>query len=279
MKTILYADILFIEGVIINYTLLLCTAHFASFKKNRWRLILSATAGGAASFLILIPSPGLFFEVVIKIIVSLLIVMLCFNVFGKALVKAFLWYMLFNCLLAGLLLLFYFMGGVGFAANNMQVYFDISAVMLVGSALALYLLMRIISLFFGKPETGTFETAILYGDSEFVFMARYDSGFVAKDILQNGRLLLASLPDIKKSLPTGLTDALLLYFNLGDVSPGLTLLMLNSAFGGELLPAIYPVTATINNKVFCDVKICFTKNKIDADGAAALLSVDFKEIF
>ncbi len=268
---------LFLQGVIINYILLLCTAQLAEIKFKRRRLIIAAMLGGVASFMIFLPSPPLLLQLLIKFSITALIIIVAFKSNRKGYLKIFLWYILFNCLLAGLLLLFRFAGGE-YTDNNLQVYFDISAFMLIATTAFLYLVVNIIKRIFSSHDTDVLEMQFCYQELIFKAHGRYDSGFAARDILQNAPLILMGYRNNKQNLPDELVLSLETYFTTGMPSNKLSVLPLTGVGGSELTATLYPVTVVVNEKKTENVKLCFSKNAINLGGASCLISKEFMEV-
>ncbi len=277
VKTVIYLDMLFLQGVIINYALLLCAAQLSAVNFKRRQIILAAVFGGVASFIIFLPTPPAILQATIKLLITALIILVAFKSNARGYLKIFLWYILVNCLLAGLLLLFRLAGGE-YTDNNMQVYFDISAVMLIATIVIIYLAINLIKKIFPSHDTAPLELNFNYKERNFTLNGRYDSGFAAQDILQNAPLILVGLKNSKKYLPDELVHSLENYFSTGMPNDGLSILPLTGVGGLELTATLFPVTVVVNNKEARDVKLCFSKNAIELGGASCLVSKEFMEV-
>ncbi len=279
MNTIIYLDVLIIEGVIINYLLLLCTATFTAAPKNRARMFTAALLGGVASLMILLPERGFIADFAVKTLVTLVILKVAFKVNYKAFVKCTLWYILFNCLLSGLLLLIYYFGYTDLHAKNFQLYIDISPLLLVGTTVLLYIIVKVLCYFLIKPDLTVLQCTIIGDTHRFSLAGVYDSAFVATDILQEAPLVLLSYPAVSNMLAPEHRSALKAYFTNFELCEGFTLLPIDGIGGSELLPALYPVSVMINGKEVQKVKLCFTNRDINIKGAGCLLSKEFMEVY
>ncbi len=278
MKTVMYIDMLFIQGVLINYTLLLCSARFSGINVNRWRILASAIFGGLASFLIFLPTPAIIFQIIIKLLVTNILLFIAFKTNIRGYIKGFIWYIAFNCFLAGLVLLFYFTGGNGVILKNFQIYFDISAILLVIATLVLYICATAIRMVFVVPEQKPTRIEITVKEAVFNLSACYDNGFTAKDILNNAPLLLIDYNSCKASLPETVRTGYLNYHKNAQLSHGMSVLPINSIGGTELTLSLYPVSVKVEEKIVDGVKLCFTKQSIDINGTSCLLSKEFMEV-
>ncbi len=245
---------------------------------KRLRLFFAASLGGIASFLILLPSPIIPLQMLIKLLVTALILLVAFRTNLRGYFKAFIWYILFNCLFAGLLLLFQFSGGQ-FQSNNMQFYFDISAMTLIFTTIVLYLTLTLIRYIF-KEHSGS-EPMFLelrHNNLCFRLTACYDSGFRAHDILQGAPLVLIGYPSCKTELPFEICIALEKYFSEGMPGEGFSVLPLDGVGGSELTATLFPVSVLSNDKKIDSIKLCFSNKHIDVGGAHCLLSKEFMEV-
>ncbi len=278
MKTVIYIDMLIIQGVLINYTLLLCSARFAGINVNRWRILASAILGGLASCFILLPTPSILIQLMIKFSVTMLLLFVAFKTSLKGYIKGFAWYLLFNCFLAGLILIFYFTGGSGIVIKNMQLYFDISAVFLVVATLVLYICASAIRLAYVTPEQKPELIEMSYGEDTFKIKACYDSGFIAKDILNNAPLIILDYKNCRQHLPDVIVRAVEDYSDKGLLKPGASILPINSIGGAELTVTFYPLTIKMSEKTISGVKLCISKKNIDINGVNCLMSKEFTEV-
>ncbi len=278
MKTVLYIDMLFIQGVLINYTLLLCSARFATLPINKLRIAVAAIIGGLASFMIFLPSPAIFLQVLIKIAVTVIMTLVAYKTKKIGYIKGFFWYVFFNCVLAGLVLLFYFTGGNGVIIQNMQIYFDISSIFLVASTLTLYISATAIRMIFVSHTIEPVDLTLKYGDNSFSLPAIYDSGFTAKDLLNNAPLIILDYNSCKEGLPQIITQKYEQYQTDGMPPNGSGMLPLNSISGTELIFTVYPVTVYCNNKTVNGIKLCISKNKVELNSVNCLMSKEFMEV-
>ncbi|MCX7902976.1 MAG: sigma-E processing peptidase SpoIIGA [Caloramator sp.] len=78
MGDILYIDIVFLENLFMNYFLLYLLKRLVRSKAPNWRLFLSALIGALYVLIILMPNMGIYLNLSMKILVSLLMIVIAF---------------------------------------------------------------------------------------------------------------------------------------------------------------------------------------------------------
>lgn len=191
---IVYADILIILNMLVDYFLLLSTASFVGKKPKLWRMLLGAFLGGVFSLYIFLPQSPIIIEFIIRIIFCSII---SFCVFGFLNLKAFLKvvgvFFGVNCLYAGLIsAIWKIFKPKGLVINNSVVYFDISALTLIVSTVIFYFLFIFLSRFFasnGKMSEKCFITLLAEGNKSS-FTAIIDTGNSVSDIFGNSEVII-----------------------------------------------------------------------------------------
>lgn len=146
---IVYADLLSFTNSIVTYFLLLGVCAVFKFRPKTYRLILGALFGGLCSLTIFLPEMNFFFEVLLRIVICSLQVLITFSFKNK---------IRFLKLAACLLTITYIFGGAIlsvleiFETNNIfyyngVAYFNISPMMLILSTCAIYLFIKLLTLF------------------------------------------------------------------------------------------------------------------------------------
>ena len=74
-----YIDIVFLENILLNYIILLSTAIISKSKISSPQILLASSIGGIYSILNYIVEISLFFNMIIKLMMSILLVMIAFN--------------------------------------------------------------------------------------------------------------------------------------------------------------------------------------------------------
>ena len=146
IANVIYLDVLVAVNLFVTYFLLLSTALLLHQKPKRWRMVLSALAGGASSLVIFLDDLHWLVPVLIKIALGVLLVIIAFPWKGKGVfIKTALLFIAVNFLFAGIMMaLWFFVSPVDMYYRNGVVYFNISALTLAVSTVVAYLIVRLI---------------------------------------------------------------------------------------------------------------------------------------
>ncbi len=138
---IVYADILIVLNLIVDYLLLKASALLLSARPRTVRLIISSVLGAISSLYIFIPYTSVFFEFLFKILVCSTMSIVAFGYHSfKSFLKSSGILLFITCGYAGIMIaVWYIFKPRGMVINNGIVYFDISPVVLVFSTVAAYL--------------------------------------------------------------------------------------------------------------------------------------------
>lgn len=143
---VIYVDVLFVVNFFITYLLLLFTSLMLKRSYNTLRLLFASAAGGLYSLVILADNLSFLLTAAGKLFVSFLIVFIAFGfvrltVFFKSAALFYFSNLLFLGIIIAIQMLF---KSDGITLNNGTVYFDISAKILLFSALAAYLISVVV---------------------------------------------------------------------------------------------------------------------------------------
>lgn len=198
---IVYADILIILNLAVDYFLLRAAAFFLHLNLPLWRILLSSVTGGLSSLYIFLPAFGVFADILFRTAVCAVMSFVCFGFGG---IKAF----LRKC---GILLLVTFgYGGImtalwyllkpgGMAVINSVVYFNISPTVLIISSVAAYFLMRFISIIFSGTSklAERCEITVSAGNNSITMEGIVDTGNSVEDIFGGGEVIIADSEYVK----------------------------------------------------------------------------------
>lgn len=178
--TVIYVDILVVLNFFITLLLLLVTAKLSKRKTDIKRTIAAALLGGAYSLVILIDGMPPFLSVFLKLPAACFIVLAAFQfrslfAYIKEVVIFFFTNLLFVGIIVGLWLIF---RPAGVVVNNSTVYFNVSAKLLLLSAVLAYLISSvIIKIYNGKTAAkALYEVTVYAAGSAVKFFAFADSG-------------------------------------------------------------------------------------------------------
>lgn len=178
--TVIYIDVLFVVNFFITFLLLLVTAKFCKRDEKLWRSVLASFVGGAYSLVILIDDLNFLISVLGKLFAACLIVLIAFKFRNiKIYIKEVAIFFFVNLLFLGIIVgLWFIFKPKGVAINNSVVYFDVSAKLLLISALLAYIIsvaiIRIYNNKIGKKEL--YQITVYKGNEMAKFFAFADSG-------------------------------------------------------------------------------------------------------
>lgn len=244
MKTVIYLDVLLLVDFLIGYFLLRATALLTGTPLPFRRALLGATGAAFSSLILLAPRLPMLLQIVYQLVTALMIARMTFGWRGwSTLLRQTLWYGLLNLLLAGFVLLAIQRWGItALHTNNLAVYFNLSPFTLLLAVLGVYLCIRLGVLLFGEPppEQG-WKLQIMLQQSQLELNACFDTGFLVKDPLTGGPVVLVSLKQVEKHLPVELQVFLKAYFEgkaPTTLSVPVRLVPCKTVTGQQVLPGV-----------------------------------------
>lgn len=193
--TVIYVDVLLIINFFITFFLLLLTGKLSKTEEKLWRTVLGSVIGGAYSLVILADDLSFLVSVIGKFAVGAVIVLASFRLRGwKNYIKEVLIFFFANLMFVGIIIgTWMIFKPKGVVINNSTVYFDISAKLLLFSALFAYLLsvfiIRIYNNKIAKKEL--YRAVINKNNREYKFFAFADSGNNLKEPFSNYPVIIA----------------------------------------------------------------------------------------
>ncbi len=212
LKTVIYADILVVINIIVNYLLLRACAAFTGFGFKAWRFLAASAAGGLFSLIIFVENISLWLNILLKTVFCVIMILIAFSTKS---VKAF-----FKCTAAFLAVNFAF-GGIMLAVctallpnsaayHNGVVYFDIDIITLTVAATVCYCILKLISRFMKSkvPQQSIYSIKITYGGKAVEGKALFDSGNSLCDCFSGRPVIICESSFISPLLSgTQLTEA------------------------------------------------------------------------
>lgn len=273
MKTVIYADILIVVNIIVNYLLLRTTSVIAGCQHKTLRIVISSAAGGLFSLMIFIENIPFTLNLVIK---GLFLIFMVYVAFGCKSIKAF-----FKCCGAFFLSNFAFAGimlalSITVMPNtaiykNGIVYFDIDIFTLTVSSVICYAVLSLISRFTKSkvPQKSIYSIKITCGEYTVEGKALFDSGNGLCDCFSGRPAIIAEKDFIKKLYGDN---------EISDMK-NFRLIPFSTIGNGGALPAFMSdKTEILTEGVWCEAKdiyIAVTENKIVSGGYSALLGTPF----
>ncbi|MBO5321920.1 MAG: sigma-E processing peptidase SpoIIGA [Clostridia bacterium] len=192
---VVYADILFVVNLIVDYFLLRVSLKVLKTTPKSWRIAVSAVIGGLFSFYIFLPKSPLLIEILAHLLMNSVMMLVCM---GFKSVKTFLRGMLVHfgvvCCYGGVMTaLWQIFKPQGMIINNSVVYFNISPVVLIITTVFGYFLYMIFSKIFAITSKGAKRCNItLYALGKSVgASAIIDTGNSISDIMSDSEVIIA----------------------------------------------------------------------------------------
>ena len=264
---VIYADMLFLTNLYIDFFLLICAKKFLKLHSSSLRLLLGAFIGAVYSLTALLPKQSLPVNLPLSLLSALAMALAAFSPCKRQLIlKAALVFYLFSFLFAGFFMLVYTAFPAGrVALRNGLVYFDISPVSLFLCTLAAYLATSLFRRIFASADHRTMYQSFLvtHQGVRVKLFAKADTGNGLREPFSGLPVLIAEEEILRPLLPEQIRRYLSDLKNAGDnggsadipvPENALRLVPFSSMGGRGILPAFRPdriVTARENQPVNC----------------------------
>ena len=192
---VIYADILVIVNVVVDYFLLLAAAHMAGRTVSGRRLIFGAVVGGFTALTVFLPKQNFLVDCAIRFAALLL---MAFAAFGYHSIRVF----ARACGITALVTCGY--GGLmaavwqifrprGMAVIGHVVYFDLSPLVLIAATVATYLLFTALTFLLKRhsPHADRCEVTVSAGERHVTKTALIDTGNALEDVMGGAKVLVA----------------------------------------------------------------------------------------
>lgn len=271
-----YADILLVINLFVNYALLLCSSMIMKNTASRLRVLLGASIGAFYGLIIFLPDMPSAIELSLRLIATVLIVL---STFGYKNLRYFL-----RCFFTFLAVSFAF-GGImlvlwvtvaprGMVYNNGAVYFDIDLAVLAVSTVVSFALVSLISHFTARraPKESVALVKIASNGTTVNATALIDTGNSLCENFSGYPVALGEYGTLEKILPSAVHD----YLDGRDIAPSsdFRVVMHKTVSGTGILPVFRPdyiEIRTASRTVRTDkVYLAVTKNNL-AGGEYTLL--------
>lgn len=190
-----YADILFLVNLIVDYFLLRISLTVLKIAPKTWRLVLSAITGGLFSFYIFLPKSPLLIEILAHLLMNSVMMLICIGFKGfKTFLRGMLVHFGVVCCYGGIMTaLWQIFKPQGMIINNSVVYFNISPVVLIITTILGYFLYMIFSKIFAVSSKSAKQCNITFyalGKSVGA-SAIIDTGNSISDIMSDSEIIIA----------------------------------------------------------------------------------------
>lgn len=263
---VVYADVLVILNLYINYFLIRSTALFLRRPISNGRCIAAALAGGLAALVILLPELPFFAVALEKTALGALIV---FIAFGKQKLSDFavclVLFLMVSFTFAGLMTaLWTFAAPYGMAYGNGVCTFDIPLIAIAAFTAAGYCIVRLVRVLSDKRLRCAQIRAVTVRNNgnELTLRGLADTGNSLCDIFSGKPVIICAADKIADIAPKWVFD----YFggNVGDTAEGVRLIPCKTVAAEALMPVFRAEKITIGGKP-ADAVIGVSKNSLGDD--------------
>lgn len=273
LNTVIYADILIVINIIINYLLLRASAAVTACEFKPLRFLAASALAGVFSLIIFADNLPVWLSVIIKILFLTIMVAIAFGAKSvKAYTKYFAAFFISNFVFAGIMLaVCTFLLPNGAMYKNGVVYFDIDILTLTISAIVCYIILSLLSRLTRSrvPPKCIYDIRITAGEKSVEGKALFDSGNTLCDCFSGKPVIIA-----EEEFVENLYDK----SNLSDMK-NFRLIPFTTIKNGGALPAFMAdeVEIEINGSPARakEIYIAVTDKKIVSGGYSALLGVPF----
>lgn len=202
MKTIVYADVLIVINILLNYLLLRADAALTSSSFKTWRLFISSLLGGLFSLVIFIENLSYILNIIIKIFILSIMVLTAFEIRSvKTFLKHFFAFTASNFIFGGIFLainILFLPNSTLY--NNGIIYFDIDILSLTIVSIICYCILNLINLHIKNktPQKSIYDIKIIYNEKAVQGKALFDSGNTLCDCFSGKPVIIVEKNFIKK---------------------------------------------------------------------------------
>ncbi len=205
MKTVIYADILIAVNFIVNYLLLRAVSAFFSVNHSTARFLVSSLSGGFFSLIIFVENIPLILSLLIKIVFLSLMVFVAFNTRKlKDFIRYSAAFFICNFSFAGMMLGFKLLfSSDGILMKNGVIYFDVSFITLIISAVICYMIFSFISRLISNRAVNKliYDVELFYGNKSVSAKALLDTGNTLKELFSGKPVIVAEKNTAVKIFP------------------------------------------------------------------------------
>ena len=265
---IVYADVLLVVNLFVNYLLLLCSSTIMKKHAGRLRLLFGASIGAIYGFVVFLPElPGII-EFAIRIIASALIVLAAFGFRNiPSFLRSFCTFFAVSFSFGGILLVLWItVAPVGMVYNNGAVYFDIDLSVLAVSTVISFAVVSVLARFTARraPRDSVALVKIAYKGKEVNLTALIDTGNSLCETFSGYPVILGEFDSLEKIIPKAVRE----FIDGEDVSssPEMRLVMHKTVSGTGVMPVFRPdyieVKSVSHSVKTNEVYVGVTKNNL-----------------
>lgn len=237
-----YADVLIVVNLFVNYTLLLCSSMIIKRHVTSLRIFIGAAVGAFYGLVIFLPQLPDVAEFLLRIVASALIVLASFGYRNiRLFLRCFFTFFAVSFAFGGIMLVLWVtVAPVGMIYNNGAVYFDINLTILAVSAVISFAVVSLIAKFTERrapKESVAFVTVYNKGRTA-ALKALIDTGNSLREGFSGYPVMLGEIGSLDKVMPEAIRE----FVNGEDVSasPEIRLVVHKTVSGTGILPVFRP---------------------------------------
>lgn len=265
---VVYADVLLIVNLFVNYVLLLCSSMIMKKHTQRLRMLLGAAIGAFYGFVVFLPELPSLAEFALRIATTVLIVLGAFGYKNlPSFLRSFFTFFAVSFAFGGIMLVLWVtVAPIGMIYNNGAVYFDIDLAVLAISTVVSFAVVSLIAHFTARraPKDSIALVKISYKGKEVKLTALVDTGNSLCETFSGYPVVLGEAESLEKIMP----DAVRAFIDGDDVSssPEMRLVMHKTVSGTGVLPVFRPdyieVKSVSHSIKTSEVYVAVTKNNL-----------------
>lgn len=265
---VVYADVLLVVNLFVNYLLLLCSAMIMKKHTGRLRILLGALMGAVYGLVIFLPALPGFIEFGIRLAASAVIVFCTFGFKNlRSFLRCFCTFFAVSFSFGGILLVLWVtVAPIGMVYNNGAVYFDIDLSVLAVSTVVSFAVVSILAHFTARraPKDSIASVKISYKGKEVSLTALVDTGNSLCETFSGFPVILGEFDGLEKIIPKAVRE----FIDGEDVSssPDMRLVMHKTVSGTGVLPVFRPdyieVRSVSHSIKTNEVYVAVTKNNL-----------------
>lgn len=202
MKMVVYADVLIVLNLLVDYFLLRLTSKLIKREPTLTRILCASAVSGISSLYIFLPQSAVAVEIAVRLLICAIVTLICFGFCNlKSYIRAYtVFFAVTFGYAGGMIALWYIAKPNGMVINNSVVYFNISPIYLIIFSVAGYFTVSLIR----KLLSRNFELAKRC-EIRFVACGRestasgiIDTGNSLEDIFGNSEIVIADKKQFEK---------------------------------------------------------------------------------
>lgn len=263
-----YADVLIVVNMFVNYMLLMCSALIMKKHTSRLRILLGASIGAFYGLVIFLPELNQIVEILLRILITALIVVGTFGFKNiPSFLRGFFTFTGVGLAFGGIMyVLWVTVAPIGMIYNNGAVYFDIDLSILAVSTVVSFAVVSAAAHFTARraPRDSVALVKISYKGKTLNLTALIDTGNSLCETFSGYPVILGEFESLEKIVPETVRE----FLDGGDVSSTseMRLVMHQTVSGTGVLPVFRPdmleVKSVSHSIKTNEVYIAVTKNNL-----------------